>query len=83
MKSVSIDEIRDDLDAFTVKVAAQNEPVLLTRPGGAPLVVLPLAQYQSLMETAFLLDNPENARRLFAAAAQLELAKHQARGAIE
>jgi antitoxin YefM len=45
---------------------------VITRAGHEPVVIVSLADYQSLKETAYLLRSPENARRLIGAIERLE-----------
>ena len=48
------------------------EPVVITRAGHEPVVIVSKRDYDSLMETAYLLRNPANARRLLASIAELD-----------
>lgn len=41
-----------------------REPLTVTRRGGHPVVVMPLDEYEGLMETIHLLKSPANADRL-------------------
>jgi antitoxin YefM len=45
---------------------------VITRAGHEPVVIVALADYESLKETAYLLRSPENARRLLASIDRLE-----------
>lgn len=53
-------------------VVNDAEEVVITRAGHEPVVIVSLAEYQSLKETAYLLRSPENARRILAAIEELE-----------
>ena len=53
-------------------VINDREEVVITRVGQEPVVIVPLEEYESLKETAYLLRSPENARRLIAAISRLE-----------
>jgi antitoxin YefM len=53
-------------------VVADREEVVITRAGHEPVVIVSLADYESLRETAYLLQNPANARRLLASIERLE-----------
>ena len=53
-------------------VINDREEVVITRAGHEPVVIVSLADYQSLKETAYLLRSPENARRLITAIERLE-----------
>ena len=45
-------------------VLEDREEVVITRAGKEPVVLVALDDYESLKETAHLLQNPANARRL-------------------
>jgi antitoxin YefM len=49
-----------------------REEVVITRAGHDPVVIVSLADYESLKETAYLLRSPANARRLLASIDELE-----------
>jgi antitoxin YefM len=65
------DFLADDA-AVLDAVADGAEEVVVTRPGREPVVIVPLAEYESLKETLHLLGSPANARRLLDAIEQLE-----------
>lgn len=45
-------------------VIDDREEVIITRAGHDPVVIVSLADYESLRETAYLMRSPANARRL-------------------
>jgi antitoxin YefM len=53
-------------------VTDDREEVVITRAGHEPVVIVSLADYESLRETAYLLRSPVNARRLLASIEELE-----------
>jgi len=53
-------------------VVNDREEVVVTRVGHEPVVIVSLEDYQSLKETAYLLQNPANARRLLRSIDRLE-----------
>lgn len=55
--------------------AHQSSRRFLTRNGKQAVVMLSLEDYQALEETACLLRNPANAKRLLSATAQLSAGK--------
>ncbi|MCR8945166.1 type II toxin-antitoxin system prevent-host-death family antitoxin [Streptomyces sp. OUCMDZ-4982] len=60
-------------DAETLDSVVDNrEEIVITRAGGAPVVIMALDEYQSLKETAYQVRSPENARRLLASIERLE-----------
>ena len=53
------------------RVCEDHAPIIITRNGGQSVVMVSLGDYQALEETAYLLRNPANARRLLSAVGQL------------
>lgn len=53
-------------------VLDDREEVVITRAGKDPVVLVALDEYETLKETAHLLQNPTNARRLLASIERLE-----------
>jgi len=49
------------------QVTANREPVVISRRGGEDVVLVAASELSSLLETAYLLRSPKNARRLFSA----------------
>ncbi|MFT4034924.1 MAG: type II toxin-antitoxin system prevent-host-death family antitoxin [Patulibacter sp.] len=65
-------ESRANYAATLDAVIDDREEVVVTRAGREPVVIVSLADYESLKETAYLLRSPENARRLLASIETLE-----------
>jgi len=63
---------RANFAAALDSVLDDREEVIITRAGKAPVVLVALDDYESLKETAHLLQNPANARRLLASIERLE-----------
>lgn len=64
-------------------VVDDREEVVITRAGHDPVVIVSLADYESLKETAYLLRSPENARRLLTSIERLERGEGQERALLE
>lgn len=64
MKHASSTDLRKNLSAMMDCVTADREPLLVTRAGGEPVVMISLEDYQAMDETAYLMSNPANARAL-------------------
>ncbi len=79
MKTVSYTALRGNLARALDQVNEDREPVVITRRKGAPAVLLALAEYESLEETAYLLRNPANATHLRRGLAQVEARKTRRR----
>ena len=61
MRTVNFTELRRNLAAELDSVINDAEEVVVTRSGHEPVVIVPLAEYQSMNETDYLLRNPSNA----------------------
>jgi antitoxin YefM len=72
METVSYSELRQKLKAHMDQVCADHAPLLVTRQNGEPVVMMSLAEYESLEETLHLLSDPANAERLLKSIAQAE-----------
>lgn len=72
MKTMSYSESRAKYAETLDSVVNDREEVVITRAGHEPVVIVSLADYQSLKETAYLLRSPENARRLITSIERLE-----------
>jgi prevent-host-death family protein len=72
MEAVSYTNLRQHLKEHLDKVCADRVPLLVTRRGGEPVVMLSQADYDELDATAYLLRNPANAERLRRSITQAE-----------
>lgn len=83
MKTMSYTESRARYAEVLDGVIDDREEVIITRAGHEPVVIVSLADYESLRETAYLMRSPANARRLLDAMERLEAGKGQAHALIE
>jgi antitoxin YefM len=72
VKTMTYSSTRANFAAAIDSVLDDREEVVITRAGRAPVVLVALDDYESLKETAHLLQNPANARRLLASIKRLE-----------
>jgi antitoxin YefM len=72
LKTMTYSESRAHYAETLNAVVDDREEVVITRAGHEPVVIVALADYESLKETAYLLRSPENARRLLASIDRLE-----------
>ena len=75
MTAISYTAARENLAATMDKVCDDHAPVIITRDREQAVVLMSLADYEALEETACLLKNPKNARRIMSAIAQLDAGK--------
>ena len=64
MGHVSYTELRQNLKKHLDSVCESRAPLVVTRQNAEPVVVLSLAEYESLEETLHLIRDPINAERL-------------------
>lgn len=83
MKTMTYSATRANFAAAIDAVLEDREEVVITRAGKDPVVLVALADYESLKETAHLLQNPANARRLLASIERLEAGEGVARDLLE
>ena len=79
MDAITYSAARANLATTMDRVCNDHEALIITRNGEQSVVMLSLEDFQALEETAYLLRNPANAKRLLAAAEQLSAGKGVAR----
>ncbi|MFI6239275.1 type II toxin-antitoxin system Phd/YefM family antitoxin [Micromonospora sp. NPDC050795] len=72
MRTVNFTQLRQNLAAELDSVINDAEEVVVTRSGHEPVVIVPLAEYESMKETEYLLRSPSNAAALRRSMAELE-----------
>ena len=65
MYTISYTTARTELAKTLDRVNDNQESVIITRNGKASAVLMSLAEYEALQETAYLLSSPKNAQRLY------------------
>lgn len=70
MTIVTSTHLRQNLAAVLDEVIAGRAPVIVTRQNAAPVVMLPLDEWEGMEETLHLLRSPRNAEALLASIAQ-------------
>lgn len=83
MKTLSYTESRANYAQVLDDVVNNREETIITRAGHEPVVIVSLAEYESLRETAYLLRSPANARRLLDSIENLENGHGTQRGLAE
>jgi antitoxin YefM len=83
VKTMNFTDSRKNLAKTFDAVIDDAEPVVVTRAGHEPVVIVAKRDYESLLETAYLLRSPANARRLLGAIERLETGTGTVRELIE
>lgn len=79
MDAITYSAARAHLAKTMDRVCDDHEPIVITRNGEQSVVMLSLEDFNALEETAYLLKNPANAKRLMSAVAQLAAGKGKVR----
>jgi antitoxin YefM len=72
VRTVNFTELRSNFAAELDSVINDAEELVVTRSGHEPVVMVSLAEYQSMKETEYLLRNPNNTAALRRSIAELE-----------
>lgn len=79
MKAITYTAAREHLAATMQRVCEDHDAVVITRRRDQAVVMMALADYEALEETAYLLRSPRNAKRLREAVEQLRAGKGTSR----
>lgn len=83
MDAISYSRARANLAKTMDRVCLDHCPVIITRQREASVVMLSLEDFQALEETAYLLRNPKNARRLLSAVDELSQGQGRAHKLVD
>ena len=72
MQAISYTSAREKFAKTMEKVCKDHDPVIITRRNNEAVVMMSLEDYEALNETAYLLRNPRNAKRLLESIKELE-----------
>jgi len=64
MNAVTYTDLRQNLKTYMDKVVQDRDPVIITRKNNENIVLLSINEYNSLLETNYLLSNKSNAEHL-------------------
>jgi len=70
MDAIPYTALRATLAAPMDRVCEDHAPMIVTRKGSGSVVMISLADYEALEETAYLLRSPRSARRLLESIAE-------------
>ena len=76
-------DFRQKLKGYLDKVNESRSPLYVTRTKGENIVVLSESDYESILETFYLLRSPKNAERLQRAVDQYQQGKGKSKELIE
>lgn len=73
MNAVNYSELRKNLKDYFDQVYNDHEPIIITRKNNQNIVLLSIEEYNSLIETNYLLSDTANSKRLLQS---LDKARH-------
>lgn len=83
MNVTSISKFRKDTKTYFDQVIDDKDILLITRNDGQTVVVMPLEQYNSQVETDYLNSSPANRKHLETSMASLQAGRVEAHDLIE
>lgn len=72
MKTLSYTSARTHLAKTMQKVCEDHTPVMITRSGSEPVIMMSLSDFEEIQETNYLMKSPNNAVRLLKAIDEIE-----------
>ena len=64
MDAISYTALRQNMKTYMDKVVQDNDPLIITRKNDENVVLISVAEYNSLIETNYLLSNEANVEHL-------------------
>lgn len=83
MRAITYTSARNNLARTMQKVSDDQEAILITRKNNSAVVLMSIEEYESLKETAYLMQSPKNAKRLMESIEELENGKGTEKALVE
>ncbi len=83
MRAITYTNARNNLANTMKRVCDDHDPIIVTRKNNEAVILMSLEDYESLTETAYLLQSPKNAKRLIASIEELNAGNGQERETLE
>lgn len=83
MRAITYTAARNNLASTMKKVCDDHDPIIVTRKNNEAVILMSLEDYESLTETAYLMQSPKNAKRLMASIEELDNGKGIERELVE
>ena len=83
MRAISYTTARNNLATTMKQVCDDHVPVIVTRKNNEAVIMMSLEDYESLNETAYLMQSPKNAKRLINSTEELNTGKGRERELME
>jgi len=83
MRAISYTTARNNLATTMKQVCDDHTPIIVTRKNNEAVIMMSLEDYESLNETAYLMQSPKNAKRLINSIEELNEGRGTERDLIE
>lgn len=83
MRAITYTSARNNLANTMKKVCDDHDPIIVTRKNNEAVILMSLEDYESLTETAYLMQSPKNAKRLIHSIEELNAGNGHEREIIE
>lgn len=83
MEAVSYSDLRKKLKSYMDHVYQDNDPLIITRKNNENVVMISMEEYNSLIETNYLMANESNAKHLMKSIQQAKNKEVKKRALIE
>ena len=83
MRAITYTSARNNLASTMKKVCDDHDPIIVTRKNNEAVILMSLEDYESLTETAYLMQSPENVKRLIHSIEELNAGNGHERELIE
>ena len=83
MRAISYTTARNNLASTMKQVCDDHDPIIVTRKNNEAVILMSLEDYESLNETAYLMQNPKNAKRLIESVEELSAGEGTERELVE
>jgi len=83
MRAISYTAARNNLASTMKQVCDDHAPIIVTRKNNQAVIMMSLEDFESLTETAYLMQSPKNAKRLIESIEELNSGNGEERELME
>lgn len=83
MEAMTYTQVRQNFAAVMNTICEDHSPVIITRQRSEPVVLMSLADYNSIQETLYLMKSPANYAHLMQSIAEVKAGRVQARDLLD
>ena len=83
MRAITYTAARNNLASTMKQVCDDHDPIIVTRKNNEAVILMSLEDFESLNETSYLMQSPENAKRLIDSIEELKAGNGKERELLE